>query len=337
MMNRILVVNINWLGDAILTTPVFRALKEKFPSAYVAVMAPERVKGVFSNNPYIDEIIAFDEKTSHKKFLEKLRFVKLLKEKRFDTAFLIHRSFTRACMCWLAGIKKRIGYRRLKTIGIVNIRIRPPVGIIHRQHYYLYLFEQMGIIIKDKLPKLYTTEKQKEKYNWLIEEARKRYSYLIGINPSGNWQLKRWPKERIAELADRLSQEMQCAIFFVGAAGDCAYTEEIVSLMQEKPYNLCGKTDLLELAGLIEEMDVFVSADSGPAHLAAATGIHTIALFGPTSEKIVAPVGKHITIIRKHHNCQIPCYRLNCQDNKCMKAINVEDVFLSIQSILKHV
>ncbi|MEI8350246.1 MAG: lipopolysaccharide heptosyltransferase II [Candidatus Omnitrophota bacterium] len=335
-MNRILVVNINWIGDAIITTPAFRALKEKFPSAYVAVMAPERVRGVFANNPYIDEIIIFDEKTSQRSLLAKLRFVKLLKAKKFDTAFLIHRSFTRALICWLAGIKRRIGYRRLKTIGVINAAITPPAGNLHRQDYYLCLFEEMGIIINDKLPKLYTTEKQKEKYRWLIEEARKKYSYLIGINPSGNWHLKRWPAAYIAKLADRLTKETKCAIILVGASRDCSCAEEIANLMQEKPYNLCGKTDLPELAALIEEMDIFISADSGPAHLAAATGVHTLALFGPTSEKIARPIGKHVTVIRKHLDCPTPCYRLDCKNNVCMKAISVEDVLLEIQSILKH-
>ena len=63
-MNRILVVNVNWLGDAIMTTPAFKAIKEKFPLSFVAVMAPERVKDVFSGNPYIDEVIIFDEKNN---------------------------------------------------------------------------------------------------------------------------------------------------------------------------------------------------------------------------------------------------------------------------------
>jgi len=74
-MKKILIVEVNWLGDAILTTPVFKALKKKFPSSYVGVMAVERVKGVFDDNPYIDEVVVFDEKSQHKSIFQKLKFI----------------------------------------------------------------------------------------------------------------------------------------------------------------------------------------------------------------------------------------------------------------------
>jgi len=91
-MKKILVVEVNWLGDAILTTPVFKALKEKYPCSYTGVMAVERIRGVFEGNPYIDEVIVFDEKGAQKNILEKIKFINFLRKKRFDAVFLIHRS-----------------------------------------------------------------------------------------------------------------------------------------------------------------------------------------------------------------------------------------------------
>ncbi|MDP2922273.1 MAG: lipopolysaccharide heptosyltransferase II [Candidatus Omnitrophota bacterium] len=335
-MRRILVVNVNWLGDAILTTPVFRALEEKYPSSYVAVMCVERVKEVFENNPYVDEIIIFDEKSIQNNLGEKLKFAKFLKAKNFDTAFLIHRSFTRAFICMLAGIKIRVGYKRLKNFFVLTNKIIAPAIDIHRQDYYFYLFEKTGIFIKDKMPKVFINPRFKDKFRDIISETQDKYSYIVGINASANWLLKRWPTQNFAALCDRLVKELNCAIIFICAAKDRVTSEEIIRQMNEPSYNLCGQTNLKELAALMEVMNLFTSNDSGPAHLAAAVGIPTIALFGPTSSKITSPRGKYVTIIKKDISCKIPCYKLDCKNNICMTGITVDEVFLEAKRILSN-
>jgi heptosyltransferase-2 len=336
-MKRILVVNVNWLGDAILTTPIFKALKENFPSAYIGVMTPERIREVFENNPYIDEVIIFDEKGKEKKFLNKIRFARALKKKGFDTAFFIHRSFTRAFICFLAGIKERIGYRRLKNLFVLTKKIKPPPASVHRQDYYLYLFEKIGIVIEDRLPRVFIKEEDRVKYRTFFKDITDKYSYVVGINPSANWSLKRWPQEKFALLSDSLIRDLNCAVFFIGTEKERQTVKSVVDNMKEKPYDFCGKTDLKELAALLENMDLFISNDSGPAHLAASLGINTLVLFGPTSIELTSPRGSRVRIIKKDINCKIPCYNLSCSDNACMKKISVEDVFLEAENILVNV
>jgi ADP-heptose:LPS heptosyltransferase len=84
----------------------------------------------------------------------------------------------------------------------------------------------------------------------------------------------------------------------------------------------------------MQEMALFVSNDSGPAHLAAALGIDTLVLFGPTSPEITSPRGKRVKIIKKDIACTVPCYKLNCKDNTCMAAITVDEVFAVARDIL---
>jgi heptosyltransferase-2 len=333
-MKRILIVNVNWLGDAILTTPVFKAIKEKYPSVYVAVMCVNRVKEIFENNPYIDEIIVFDEKEEQKNLSAKLEFIKSLKTKSFDTAFFIHRSFTRILICFLAGIKNRIGYQRHKNSFILTTKVNPSREYIHRQDYYLYLFEATGIPITDRMPQVFPLPRFKDKFSKVISDVKEKYSYIAGINPAANWLLKRWPASNFSILCDRLIKELKCAVIFVGAAKDSVIAEEVIFEMKEPSYNLCGRTNLKELGALMGEMGIFISNDSGPAHLAAALGIKTIVLFGPTSSQITSPRGQHVTIIKKDIACTIPCYKLNCKDNICMKNITVEEVFLAARDIL---
>ncbi len=333
-MSKILVVMVNWFGDAVLTTPAFKAIKQKFPSCYLGVMAVERVKEIFTDNPYIDEVIVFDEKNQQKDIRAKLKFIKLLKAKKFDTVFFIQRSFTRAFICYLAGIKERIGFQRAKTSLVLTKCIAAPSGLTHRQDYYLTLFETCGIKIDDRRSQFFISDKILHAASKIIEKITKDNAPLVGINVTANWQLKRWPPKKFASLSDRLTKELNCKVIFIGAAKERMLIQKVIENMEESAENLCGQTTLKELGALMKRMTLFISNDSGPAHLAAVLGLSTLVLFGPTLERITAPRGKRVVIIRKDTGCHLPCYRLNCQDNICMKLISVDEVYLRAKQMI---
>jgi len=333
-MEKVLVVGVNWLGDSLLTTPVFKALKKKFPDFYLGVMVVERVRGVFENNPYIDEVIIFDEKGQQKSLFAKLKFIKFLKKKKFDTVFLIHRSFTRALICFLAGINLRIGYQRLKNYLIINKGIKVPKGLLHRQDYYLYLFEKSGIVIEDRVPNFFIPESIRKNINKDLEQIKKEYPVLIGMNPSANWELKRWPISYFASLADSLVKDFKAAIIFIGAESERKVIEGVRSKMSQNSFNFCGRTSLKELGALMQNLELFISNDSGPAHLAGALGVDTLVIFGPTSVEATVPRGRAVNVIKKDVDCQIPCYKLDCQDNVCLKDLTVGQVYSQVKNIL---
>jgi lipopolysaccharide heptosyltransferase II len=334
-MNRILVVEVNWLGDCILTLPIFKALKEKFPLSYIGVMAPERVAEIFQDNPYIDEVIEFDEKTAHKSLISKIKFIKLLRKKKFDTAILIHRSFTRAFICVLAGIKTRIGFRRFKTSFVLTKKVTPPREPIHRGDYYFSLLEGIGIRIKDKTPCLFIKEGEPKHVESLVNDCGRKYSYLVAINPSANWPLKRWPWMNFVQLIGDLTN-IGCAVFLIGAQKDKNIVQKILERVGKCVFNLCGKTTLKELTAILDKMDILISSDSGPTHLAAALGKKVLVLFGPTSPLITGPRGKEVYILRGEVGCKIPCYNLECKDNLCMKKITPQEVFIRVREILRN-
>ena len=335
-MKRILVVGVNWLGDSLLTTPAFKAVKKKFPDSYLGVVVVERVKGVFEGNPYIDEVIVFDERGQQKGFFAKLKFIQLLRKKKFDMVFLIHRSFTRAFICFLAGIDLRIGYRRLKNSFILNKKIEPPKGLLHRQDHYLYLFEKFGIVIEDRLPSFFIPEDTRERIEKDLEPLKREHTFLIGINPSANWALKRWPGKYFADLADSLVKDFNAAIIFIGTKAQGTVIEEIRAKMSQDSFNFCGKTSLKELGALMQNLKLFISNDSGPAHLAASLEVNTLVIFGPTSAKATAPRGRAVKVIKKDVDCQIPCYKLDCQDNVCLKDLSVGEVYSQTKNILNN-
>ena len=333
-MERILVVGVNWLGDSLLITPVFKALKKKFPGSYLGIMVVERVREVFEGNPYIDEVIVFDEKGQQKGFFAKLKFIQLLRKKKFDTVFLIHRSFTRAFICFLAKIRLRIGYRRFKNSFILNKKIEPSKDLVHRQDHYLYLFEKSGIVIEDRLPNFFISESTRKKMNKDLEQVKKEHAFLIGINPSANWELKRWPGSYFADLADSLVKDFKAAIIFIGTEAQRTLIEGVRAKMSRNSFNFCGKTSLKELGALMQNLKLFISNDSGPAHLAASLEVNTLVIFGPTSAEATAPRGRAVKVVKKDVDCRIPCYRLDCQDNICLKDLSVDKVYSKVKNIL---
>lgn len=332
-MKKILVVTVNWLGDSIMTTPVFQALKEKYPESFLAVMGPSRVQGVFLNNPFIDQFIAFDERSTHKSLWAKLKFIKMLKSKGFTSVFLIHRSFTRLLICFLAGIHQRIGFARRKNNLLLTKKVVLPKLKLHRGDLYLYLFEKSEVEVKKRLPQIFVSQHTQQRVNELFKQLKIEDKMCIGINPCANWDLKCWPREKFAALADLCVAELKAEVIFIGAEKEKPLVQRVIVLIKNSVLNLCGKTTLEELAALISNLFLFVSNDSGPAHMSAALGVPTVVLFGPTSQELTAPRGEKVFIVKEKVSCDIPCYKKECADNVCMQNITVEQVFAVIKEI----
>lgn len=333
---RILVVNVNWLGDCLFSTPIFKALKAAFPQSYLACMAVPRVKEVLEGNPYIDELIIYDEDDAHKPLFGKIGLIRQLRQKKFDTVFLLHRSFTRALLVYLAGIPIRVGYHTAKRGFLLTKAVYPEAEDVHRMDYYLKVVESAGIEVADRNYQFFIKDNDRQFIDRLLKEnGIVRNDPFAVLNPGGNWDLKRWPRENFRQLADHLIAELGFKAVISGAAKDAYLAKEIAGLMRQKPVILCGETSLKQLGALFERARVVVSADSGPAHIACAVGAPSVVLFGPTAREVTGPRGrsKCVIIQKRIEGCAVPCYKLDCPDNRCMKIIGVDEVFEEIKRI----
>ncbi len=334
-MKRILIVNVNWRGDVLFSTPFIRAIREKHPQSFIATMLLPRCAPILENSPHLNEIVIFDEEGRHRGLLGKLRLINLLRTKHFDTVFLLHRSFTRTLLCWLAGIPERIGYFTKKRAMLLTKVISPPLDELHKVEYFLNIAKAYGIETENKDYEFFTSPKDRNYIkNLLQENGLKESDFLVVINPGGNWGLKRWPKENFAELSDRLIEKYQVKVIITGAKSDISLARGIASLMHNRPTIFCGGTTLGQLAALMAKVGLVISNDSGPMHIAVSQKTKVICLFGPTSPEITGPYGSgDYTVIRKDVGCEVPCYQLDCNDNRCMKAISVYDVLQAVQKI----
>jgi len=331
MQKRILVFNVNWLGDVLFSSAVLRNIRQNFPDSYLACIIPSRCYPVLKDNPNLDEIVIFDEKDRHKSVLAKLGFISYLKNKRFDTVYLLHRSLSRAFICWMAGIPERIGYYSKKRGFLLTKKITPvAMDGLHRIDYYLNIIEKAGLRVEDRFTDFFIKDEDRDySARFLVDKGVARDNFLVGINPGGNWLLKRWPKEYWAILADMLIEKLKARVIITGGLADIDLARQIQALMKEKPIIACGQFNLKQFAGLAKELNLFISADSGPLHIANAVGSkNIIAIFGPTSTRVTAPYPlKNVVILQKDTGCRIPCYKVNCNDSRCIRAITPEEVF----------
>lgn len=177
MMKKILVVEVNWLGDVIFSSPLFKALKQQFPNAKISCLAVPRVKEILESCPGVDDIILYDEKGNDRGLLAKLRLVQRLHREHFDIAFILHRSWTRALLVFLSGIHRRVGYDT-KNRGIFLTHPIPlPEGEVHKSDLYLGIIEGYGVLVKDKTCKLQVSPQAAGEIDQIL--GRRKFQRMI--------------------------------------------------------------------------------------------------------------------------------------------------------------
>ncbi len=328
-MQRILVINVNWLGDVIFSGPVFKALKRQFPAARVACLAVPRVREILEMIPAVDEVILYDERGAAGTPWAKWALIRSLRKRNFDAAFLLHRSLTRALLVYLAGIPVRVGQDAKGRGFLLTHKVVPLPATAHRCDHYLNVVESFGVKVEDRVCDLKVDAVAQEQMEAILAPKNvARNDELILLNPGGNWDLKRWPRGNFIDLAYQLNRKFPGKVIVSGSAQDKDLPAAICRKGGQRCVDLSGQLNLKQLVALMRRVRVVVSADSGPLHLANAVGTSVVGLFGPTRPEVTGPRGRgKIRILQKDVGCnRSPCYNLACPDNVCMQSIGVEEV-----------
>lgn len=336
MAGRILIVNVNWVGDVLFSTPFIRAIRESNPEAHISCLIHPRCREMLESNPRLDEIIEYAEEDIHRSLIGKLRLIGYLRAGKFDVAYILHRSFTKALITMLAGIRERIGYRTKNRGWVLTRPIEEPSEELHKVEYFLNIARASGITPGSVSYEFYVREADRKSIREILISAGVRAGdRTVVLCPAGNWLPKRWPAEKFARLADELAEKFGVKIVIAAAGKDSGLVSDIKSVMSVQAFDISGKTSLKELAALLERADLVIANDTGPMHLSVAVGTRTIALFGPTSPRLTGPYGKGIyRVITGKTSCDVPCYDVTCKDNDCISAITVEEVIKAAGELL---
>ena len=335
-MKNILVVNVNWLGDVIFSSPAFKALKEKYPDSRITCLGVPRVVEVLSHIEGVDDIFCYEEKGCHASPLGKLKLIGQLRKKRFDIVFLFHGSLTRSLLVFMAGISIRVGYNTKKRGVFLTHKVEPLSGIVHRSDFYLNVIESFGVAVSDREYHLMVSGEDVKFSEKIFHDNKiEDNDFVIILNTGGNWDLKQWPERKFSLLINKIIKEFQAKVVITGALKDAERVKRIIADTGVDVVNCVGQTSFSQLMGIMQKASVVISADSGPLHVASSIGTNTIGLFGPTSPKITGQRGlARNQIVFNDVGCnKKPCYNLACQDNVCMKSITVRDVIEKIREI----
>jgi heptosyltransferase-2 len=322
----------NWLGDAVMALPAMSALRAAFPDASIAIAAIPSIAPLFAEdtNAKQNELLTIDDPR---------REAKALAAKTFDAAVLLPNSFRSAWVARGARIPQRWGFAGNLRGWMLTKAVARPRERVHQSEWYLRLVRALGYEAPASLPRVVVMPATARRAEALLQKfGVEPGAPLIGVAPGAAYgHAKRWPPQRVADLLRKLMAARGARCVLVGAAGDSDTGREIELQLPNEPrvINLIGRTDLRLFAGVLAACHAFVANDSGAMHLAAAVGLPVTAIFGPTDERVTAPLGNHDVLI--HDVFCRPCMLRDCPiDHRCMKGITVDAVFESVARRLRQ-
>jgi len=316
----------NWIGDAVMAIPFFRALKNAHPGDRIVAMAPRAPAAVLAASGIVDAVIP------RAGFL---RDVAAIRRSDFDEAWLLPNSFRAAFLAFLAGVPERIGYATDRRGALLTSLLPAPKRMNHQLRDYDALLSARGVAPDLEPPKLSLPESAARR----AEEALagvglpdQRPLALLAPGAAFSWT-KRWSPERFGRLAAVLRERgWSCGI--VIGPGEEAIAGEAARASGFAIPILGANLDPIELAAVLARAKVVLANDSGPMHLAAAAGTPVVAFFGPTDPGRTAPTGAPSRILDRYVFCS-PCFLKECPyGHECMRETTVEDALAAVEELV---
>ena len=360
---RLLVRGVNWLGDAVMTTPALLRLRERFPNAHITLAVQSKLADLWASHPAVDEVLPLKPPAGL------WSAARLMRQGRHDVALAMPNSHRSALELWLARIPRRFGLAapvrswlltdpvapvpgamRMRKPTVAEVQRRLAVGLpqaappsgAHQLHHYLHLVEALGADPTPLAPRLCIQPAE-------VQAARARFglsasALWVALNPGAEYgPAKRWPADRFAAAAVEVARRVACRWVLLGGGADTGLAQEIEKAIRQAvsaekaPVNLAGKTTLRELCAVLGACRTLLTNDTGPMHVAAALGLRVVALFGSTSPELTGPglpgEGPH-RWVRQPVACA-PCYLRECPVGfRCLRSIEVQPVVEAVVELL---
>jgi heptosyltransferase-2 len=366
---RILVRGVNWLGDAVMTTPALLRLRERFLDAHIALLTPAKLRDLWLHHRAVNETITFVPGESPLSVSRKLR------AGDFEMAIVFPNSPRSALEAWLARIPRRIGYARpwrnfflttrvssrpaavkmtkRSTAEIRRIIHSPPAATrhpgpavypasAHQTNEYLHLVAAVGANPEPLPPYLTVTPEEINKavHKFNLSAAGDRP--VLAVNAGAEYgPAKRWPVERFIAATREIHKRTKCFWLILGGTGDLEVASRIefeLRTLDSELRNLAGQTSLRELCALLKRSRVLLTNDTGPMHLAAALGTPVVVPFGSTSPELTGPGlpgDPRFRLLKSEAPCS-PCFRRECPiDFRCMEGIETGQVVGAVLEVVR--
>jgi ADP-heptose:LPS heptosyltransferase len=320
----------------VLSTPLPREIKKKYPDSFVCVLVRNYTKDIYLNNPNVDLIIAYDNEDGSPKLFSDLR--KEIKELNFSCAFMLLSNERLNYLIFLAGIPIRIGvghklYQMLTFTKYINRKKYNPLR--HEADYSLDMLRKIGFDIGDITPEILLSDEEKLKSQKFKERYTKISKKLVGINITSGNSAPNLKKEEYRELIFLMQKNLSYQIAVMDKEVP-AIADKLEGIIYPNKNN-----DLRSSIINFSALDILISSSTGPMHIAAALKVPTLSLFCPLtacSPKLWGPLGNNSEIIlpsKQYCATQCPIDPKQC-DYSREGGLNAQYIAESVDNFLKY-
>ena len=328
---RILLIRLDHIGDFVATTPLFENIKSHFNKANLTVIINPAVFDLAKNNPYLDEIITFDapwfsRKTGNLNIAEFVKLIKRIRNGQFDIGIEPRGDFFSIILMFLGAVKYKIGFGITGGGFLLDQEIKYNKNI-HAVEKNLDILRAMKIPIKNNVPKIHFTGRDKGFVESVLENVKYSDRKAIVIHPYAGTKAKQWAEAKFKQLINEL-RSINYEVFIIGTKEDKGDYDNI--------YDLRGKLNLPQLAYLIKRVGFFIGLDSGPANISATLDVPAIVICSGTNiAQNWIPNNSKVRFVFKETECK-PCELKVClkQRHFCMDDITVEEVMGEVDKLI---
>ena len=331
---KILIIRLGAVGDVIRTIPVLDFLHKKLEKPEISWIVEDRAANLLINHPLLKKVYIIPRKKYYKVF----NIIREIRKENFDIVLDFHGLLKSGLISFSTGVEKRVGFckKNCKEFNYIFNNIHAPelpekITRIEKNFSLLKgIFDEVEI--PEKLETHFYIEEEKIKYVESFFDKLKCYKKFIGINPfvSKAGRYKEWPLNYYIELLNLLKKHESTCFIVTWGPGELEKAKKIVKSVNSKNVILAPKTDMKELSVLISKLDLIITGDTGPMHLASVLNVPIIAIFGPSDVEINRPWGEKNIVLWKDVGCN-PCRNKSCNNLKCLKEIYPAEVYEKVK------
>ena len=323
---KILIIRFSSIGDIVLTTPVIRNLRKKFPSASIHYLTKKKFAGIVQSNPYLDKVLLLDDDLG--------KTIKEVKEEKYDQIIDLHHNLR---TMRIKAALSSVPFHSFNKLNIekwlytnLKINVMPKIHIVDR---YMAAVKHLGVI-NDGLGLDYFIPKQDEVKEGDIPFSHSHGYVAIAIGAAHN--TKKLPVEKLQELV----QKINFPIILLGSKDDFLNGEKIAEQNTIKIYNACGKFSLNESADIVKNSKLVISHDTGLMHIAAAFKKNTLSVWGNTVPSFgMFPYETQYEIFQVNKLCCRPCSKTGYEKCplghfKCMNKQSMDAIASGVEAAL---
>jgi heptosyltransferase-3 len=337
---RILVIKLKQPGDVLVSTPVINALKAAWPDCHLTYLVPKGTEAMVAGHPGLDGLMVVDRRGAA--WGETLRFLRQLRQARFDLVLELSGGDRGAFYAFLTGARERLGFTHpgqpfwQRHGCFTRLLPRPPVKM-HMVDQNLAAVRALGLHPEHPRLQFFWDSQVEQRVHDLLASLGLAEQPFVVMHPGAGWRFKCWTPSGYARVIEAFENEWGLPVVLTGT--QAAHEQDLLAaLLQEcraNPINLVGRLSLKELGALIARARLFFGMDSAPMHLAAAVNTPVVALFGPSGVFNWGPWGQGHLVIKQDWEC-LPCGKDGCQGSKvsrCLMELTPEEV---LKAMARH-